>query len=151
VVSFLLRTAVKIALLGLCLNPGLLRADSPADLAEACQQFTENKLVEWKHRLTLDEWKVSIVLTKRAALKPNTLGGIRWDKKKKTAVISVMHPADYEVSEQAMLKDMEETVVHELIHLKLSALSRSEASRSSEEEAVNGIAGALLQLERESR
>jgi hypothetical protein len=35
---------------------------------------------------------------------------------------------------------------HELIHLKLAALPRSEASRSSEEFAVNGFAEALLGL-----
>jgi hypothetical protein len=46
------------------------------------------------------------------------------------------------------LNDMEETVVHELIHLKLTSMNRSEAARSSEEEAVNGIAGALLHLAR---
>jgi hypothetical protein len=45
-----------------------------------------------------------------------------------------------------MLDDMEFTVVHELVHLQLSSLPRSEASRSAEEHAVNEIAGALLKL-----
>jgi hypothetical protein len=45
-----------------------------------------------------------------------------------------------------MLDDMEFTVVHELVHLQLSSLPRSEASRSAEEHAVNEITQALLNL-----
>src|SRR5262245_49525249 len=116
VVGSWLRIAIKMALLGACLSPALLRAEE--DVVQTSQQFAEEKLAVWKERLTLDEWQVTIVMTKRAALKPNTLGGIRWDKGKKTAVISVMHPSDYHVSREEMLKDMEETVVHELLHLK---------------------------------
>lgn len=123
-------------------------AEPEADLVQTCEHFTLEKLTVWQSRLGLDEWKVSIILTKRSDLKPRTLGGIHWDKKKHTAVINVMHPSDYEMSRDAMFLDMEETVVHELIHLKLSSLNRSEAARSSEEEAVNGLAGALLKLER---
>lgn len=39
-----------------------------------------------------------------------------------------------------MLNDMEFTLVHELVHLELASLPRSEASRRSEEHAVNHIA-----------
>ncbi len=39
--------------------------------------------------------------------------------------------------------------VHELVHLELASLPRSEASRSSEERAVNQITGALLGLAQE--
>ena len=46
-----------------------------------------------------------------------------------------------------MLADVEFTVVHELIHLELSSLPRSDASRSEEEHAVNQIARALLALD----
>jgi hypothetical protein len=48
-----------------------------------------------------------------------------------------------------MLQDMEFTVVHELIHLELSSLPRSDASRREEEYAVNRITEALLKLDRE--
>jgi hypothetical protein len=48
-----------------------------------------------------------------------------------------------------MLNDMELTIVHELVHLELSSLPRNEASRSSEEHAVNRIAEALLGLDRQ--
>jgi hypothetical protein len=46
-----------------------------------------------------------------------------------------------------MLDDMEMTIIHELVHLKLTALPDSEASRGSEEQAVNGFSEALFALE----
>ena len=54
-----------------------------------------------------------------------------------------------------MLKDIEFTVVHELIHLELSpvlsALQRNDANRREEEHAVNHMAEALLELDRANR
>ena len=81
-------------------------------------------------------------------LKPKTLGVIRWDKSKKTALIWVLDPADYQLSFRAMPDDMELTVVHELVHLELASLPRSQVNRSTEEHAVNGIADPLLALDR---
>lgn len=81
-------------------------------------------------------------------LKPRTLGAVRWDKGKKTAQIWVLDASDYQLPFREMLDDMELTIVHELVHLELASLPRSEASRSSEEHAVNGIADALLALDR---
>jgi hypothetical protein len=46
------------------------------------------------------------------------------------------------------LKDMEFTIVHELVHLQLSSLPRNDASRSAEEKAVNTLTDALLNLDR---
>ena len=60
----------------------------------------------------------------------------------------MLDPADYHMPYREMLDDMEFTVVHELIHLKLSPLlstvPRNEASRRDEEHTVNNIADALL-------
>jgi hypothetical protein len=88
------------------------------------------------------------MMVRKDALKPDTLGGIRWDKKKLTATLWTLDPADYNMSEEDMRKDLEFTVVHELIHLELASLPKSEASRRTEERAVNQLAEALLALER---
>ena len=72
-------------------------------------------------------------MSRTTELKPKTLGNIHWDADKKTAVIRVLDPADYKLSFKDMLADMEFTVVHELIHLELSSLPRSEASRRDTE------------------
>lgn len=115
------------------------------------REFADSKLSMWQRRLHLEEWNISVVMTRRSDLKPKTRGKIRWDKGRKCAVISVLDAADYELPLQEMLDDMEFTIVHELIHLELASLPRSEASRSSEEHAVNRIAAALLGLARQPR
>ena len=116
--------------------------------SEFVGRFIEEKLAVWQQRLKLEDWRISVAITRRDSLKPKTLGGIRWDKGKKSAVMAVMDPAEYRLPFREMLDDMEFTIVHELVHLELASLPRSEASRSSEEHAVNQITDALLRLDR---
>ena len=135
---------------GLGSIPSVTQQVSPIDTGERArlaQTFLDGRLAVWQQRLNLEDWRISIILTRRNDLKAHTLGGIRWDKTKKTAVMSVLDPADYQLSFREMLDDMEFTIVHELVHLELASLPRSEASRSTEEHAVNGIADALLRLD----
>ena len=88
-------------------------------------------------------------MARRSDLKPKTLGATHWDKDKKCASISVLDPRDYNLPFRDILNDLELTIVHELVHLDLAALPRSEASRSNEEHAVNRLADALLALDRQ--
>jgi len=124
------------------------RAPNPAEASHVAQQYVNEKLAVWQRRLKLEAWQISVRQARGSDLKPKTLGAIRWDKGKKTAVIWVLDPADYQLPFQEMLDDMELTIVHELVHLELASAPRSEASRGSEEHAVNGIADALLGLDR---
>ncbi len=110
--------------------------------------FANQRLATWQHRLNLEEWKVSVILTRRSDLKPGTLGAIRWDKPKKTAIMWVLAPSEYQLPICETLAKMELTIVHELVHLELASLPRSEASRAVEEHAVSRIAQALLKLDR---
>ena len=111
--------------------------------------FVQEKLAVWQGRLKLKDWQISIVMARRSDLKPKTLGATHWDKDKKYASISVLDPSDYNLPFRDILNDLELTVVHELVHLDLAALPRSEASRSNEEHAVNKLADALLALDRQ--
>ena len=116
--------------------------------AQAIQDFIDHKVALWRTRLKLEDWQVTATLVARGQLPPRTLGGIHWDKPKKSAVIWIIKPAEYGLPYYEMLQDMELTIVHELIHLDLTALPRGQASRGSEERAVDGIARALLGLDR---
>ena len=58
----------------------------------------------------------------------------------------MLSSSDYKLPYREMLNDMEFTVVHELVHLQLASLPRSDASRRVEEHAVNELARALLKL-----
>jgi len=142
----LLRTATLGAVC-LLLTGALVPASAQTvDPAKVTQQL-DAKLARWQQRLKLQDWQISVAMVRRSELPPNTMGGIRWDKRKKTATIWVLDSSEYQLPFQAMLDDMELTIVHELVHLDLASLPRGQASRSSEEHAVNGIAQALLGLD----
>ncbi len=121
---------------------------SPRERTLLAQSFTSERLWIWQKRLKLQDWNITVAMARANELKPRTLGNIHWDSDKKAAIIHVLDPADYHMPFREMLDDMEFTVVHELIHLKLAPLlsnvPRSEASRRDEEHTVNSIADALL-------
>lgn len=125
---------------------------TPRERTLMAEAFVNEKLSVWQKRLDLEDWKITALVVRTTDLKPKTLGNIHWDSDKKTAVIRVLDPADYKLTHQAMLDDMEFTVVHELIHLELSPvltpLQRNDANRLEEEHAVNHMAQALLDLQR---
>src|SRR5690348_12931624 len=73
--------------------------------AQTIRQFIEEKQAAWQQRLNLEDWHISVILTRRGDLRPKTLGGIRWDKGRKTAVISVLDPSDYKMPFHDMLDD----------------------------------------------
>jgi len=115
---------------------------------EAAEQFLTERLSVWRQRLNLEDWQISVVMAHRYEMKPGTLGSIRWDKPKKKALLSVLHVSDYHMPGCEMLDDLEFTIVHELLHLGLASRSRGDASRETEERAVNQIAKALIALDK---
>jgi len=108
--------------------------------------FVNDKLQVWQKRMNLPDWTIQVRLVRKSTLDPKTLGGIRWDRGTMTATVNVLSTYDYTMPVQEMLDDMEFTIVHELVHLHLSPLPRSEASRTTEERVVNEIAETLIRL-----
>jgi hypothetical protein len=131
-----------------CLAPQTPPEPNLAERRRLAEQYVHEKLPFWQKRLALEAWNVSIFAVRTSDLRPGTLGNIHWDRDKRTAVIRVLDASDYRMPLRATLNDLEFTIVHELIHLELVSLPRSEASRSDEEYAVNNLAAALLKFER---
>jgi hypothetical protein len=119
---------------------------TPRDRETLADNFVREKLHLWQQRLNLTDWDVHINLVRTSQLEPKTLGNIHWDTDARQATIAVLSSRDYRLPWQAMLDDMEFTVVHELVHLRLASLPHSAASRRPEEQAVNELARALLNL-----
>jgi len=117
---------------------------------QAVESYLRDKLAFWQGRLKLDDWSVTLVISEAGDLRPGTLGNIHWDADKKTAVIKVLSGAARETGSHDALPEMEFTIIHELIHLELAYLPRTEESRPAEEFAVNHLAEALRQTERSS-
>lgn len=116
-------------------------------IAEA-SKFVEGRLRDWQDRMNMKDWNIHVDLVRAEQLEPRTLGNVHWDTDAKKATIDVLSPLDYTLPHNAMLADMEVTIVHELVHIELASLPRSDASRRTEERAVNELAGALLRLAR---
>jgi hypothetical protein len=102
----------------------------------------------WQHRLRLDDWKIETRIVRANELKPDTLGNLKWNSISRTAIIKVLSPLDYDIPVADIPEDMEYTVVHELVHLQLSALPRDLNRRDVEEQVVNKISDALMTLEK---
>ena len=108
--------------------------------------FVKEKMRIWQQRLNLADWNIRVKLVRARQLEANTLGNVHWDLDAKEATVGVLSTYDYKLPFQAMLDDMEVTVVHELVHIQLASLPRSTASRGQEEHAVTELTRALLQL-----
>ena len=112
------------------------------------ERFVAERLQVWQQRLGLDQWKFAIVFSHPTDLKPNTVGNIRWEAADKSATIRLLAVSEYASDCPDTFRDLEFTIVHELLHLKVSVLPRCEAVRKDEESTVNEIATTLLMLDR---
>jgi hypothetical protein len=111
-------------------------------------KFVNLKLQIWQDRMNLKDWDIQVEMARAGQLEPKTLGNVHWDTDIKQARIMVLAPQDYKLPYKEMLEDMEVTVVHELVHIQLASLPRSDASRRTEEHAVCELTSALLKLAR---
>jgi len=137
---------------GKCVAPETPKEPDVRERQSLAESYLHQRLARWQERLKLQDWTISLVMSHPTELRRGTLGNVHWDADKKTAVIRVLDAADYGRPFRATLEDMEFTVVHELVHLELTSLtrnfkSRSEESFSQEEQAVNRLSDALLQLD----
>jgi hypothetical protein len=105
----------------------------------------------WQKRLRLEDWKIEVKIVRVWDLEQVTLGHIDCSVPHRTATIKVMNPADYELPQDKIPADMELSIVHELVHLHLSALPLNKSSRNAEEQVVSMIADALVDLEHHQR
>ena len=83
----------------------------------------QNLLKEWQDRLGLQEWRIKLVTDCKPddmALE-NCAGCTEWTECNKTAKIEIIDPQYY--GERIIPFDFEKTLIHELLHLKLSLVS----------------------------
>ena len=136
-------------LVGVC-PAAELSSDAPG--RNSTETYLRQRVEIWKERLKLQGWSVSLLVSGQSDLRPGTLGNIHWDPDKKTAVIRVLGSSDgRDLPAPAVLTAMEDTIVHELVHLELASLPKTDTSRSDEEFAVNHLAEALLDLDRKTQ
>jgi len=145
---YLLPALLPLVLTGICFVPQPPAEPIASERDSMAEHYLASSLTRWQQRLQLQDWAISVKLSKPNQLRRGTLGNIHWDSPAKTAEVRVLPATEYSMPYHAALRDMEFTLVHELVHLELASLPRNDASRGDEEDAVNRVAEALLRLDR---
>src|SRR6266545_1652540 len=96
----------------------------------------------WQKRLGLDDWRLGVQVVRQKKLDRNTWGTAEWDPDRKTGLISVLDPRDYNLKGGELKLDMECTIVHELVHIQVSSLDAPD--ETVREDVVNRIMAALM-------
>jgi hypothetical protein len=112
----------------------------------------------WQKRLRLQDWKVKVEYVRDHQL-PDCLGQvIRWNLDNRTAVIQLVEPGTFSMKDYPYGEfDLEDTLVHELLHLYTegilgrgagASIDRDSAQNHFAEQMTDAVAAALVALSR---
>ncbi len=121
-----------------------IAADSGPTHSQSSQ--LEGFLQHWQQRLNLQEWQIKVFYARQVEIGADMLGDIEYYEKTKTAVIRVLDPAEHPntLQPEEAVRDAENTVLHELVHLTISRLTPP-ADSDAEERAVASLTEALME------
>lgn len=117
------------------------------------EEMLQQRLVYWQQKLRLQDWRIKVSIARSADIGGEYQGGINWSLNAKTASIRVLDPIDYP-EHSSEKQDMENTLVHELLHIHFALISEkcnpqpTEIYNLFEEQAIESLADALVALER---
>jgi hypothetical protein len=134
------------------LAAGLLAAATPT----MPQKKLDAMVKHWQHVLMLDDWEIAASTSRIDDLPEETAGESLVEPQYQVMQIYVLDPADYkalavrnghnEKHGKAITRDIENTVVHEMVHLRLRSyrLAKEDDMVVAEELVVSRITAALL-------
>lgn len=122
-----------------------------AEQTRAEQQPILDAMVQkWARILRLQDWDITIAMVdKRDLSLENVAGEISWNREHQQAEIRIMDPSQRPAD--MMETDIEETVIHELLHLHACPFDTFEVDSAEYyalELFINRVSQALLKLER---
>jgi hypothetical protein len=106
----------------------------------------------WKKILRLQDWEININIEReKNMLLEGTEGTCSWDISNKRAQIQILDSIDYD-EDFIWKQDMEETLVHELLHLHYGTFENFERGTQENtmmEQSIVIISKALINLKRQ--
>lgn len=119
----------------------------------------QTALAFWQKRLRLQDWNITVAVVRKSELSTGCYGEVGVNLIYRQAEISLMDPIDFEESDGERERDMEDSLVHELLHcvLKDCRIDTRDSNRKltaagiAEERAIDALAGALVGLHRKGR
>ena len=113
------------------------------------QDQLQEKLLEWQKRLRLQDWIIKVKLVRERDMNLDGVQGeVFWVIEKKMATIRILDPIDYPPDEMEP-QDMENILVHELLHLHFAPLRYDGFSEIAEEQAIESITSGIIASYRE--
>lgn len=109
---------------------------------------------EWQKRLKLLDWRIGVKFAELEFLKDITcteapIGACEHFAETKEAKIWVLQPTDWREEPDPRERDVEDTIVHELLHCQFAPFnSNNEVSRLYIEQTIEMLTAALVGLKR---
>ena len=104
----------------------------------------------WQKVLRLQDWDVVIKFRRIFDMQPGTMGTVDWTLETKKAIVNILEPTDF--SNNDFEFDVEEVVVHELLHLHFcDKAEENNGCPISVEQGIDALAGAFVKLNREAK
>jgi hypothetical protein len=114
------------------------------------QEELGQKLQEWQKRLRLQDWIIKVRTARAYELPEASMACVNSTLENKTASILILDPIDYEPG-LMLPQDMENSLVHELLHLHLLPIHGDDDSKHvAVEQAIECIASGLIAAHREN-
>lgn len=118
------------------------------------QKHLDRMAAYWQHALALDDWEISVVAIKTSDMPDGSAGLGKWDNDLHRGTILVIRPEDYAKTpglpkeQKAVERDIEDTVVHELVHLRIQEFAGADAdhAKMAEEYTVVRLTNTLLRF-----
>lgn len=116
------------------------------------QDQLNESLIYWQDKLRLNDWIIELKLKRARDMREDCAGSVNWVLSKKMAIIHILEAIDYP-DDVMGVQDMENTLVHELLHLHFASINdvfgnNSDIYEIFEEQAINSIADGLLKIYR---
>lgn len=119
------------------------------------EEQLQERLAYWQKVLRLSDWIVDVNITReRDMTRTGIAAEVEWTLQKKMASIRILDAVDYPTGLMDT-QDMEQSLVHELLHLHLAPISDHFSNDNDiynlfEEQAIDSIADALVRVSREN-
>jgi len=110
---------------------------------------------EWQKRLKLRDWTISVKFADLKFLRDltdieNPVGACEHFAETKQARIWVLQPSEWDAEPNERQQDVEDTIVHELLHCHFAAFGdRSDVGRLYVEQTIETLTAALIGLKRQ--
>ena len=99
------------------------------------QRQVDAMAAKWQRVLSLEDWHIHVQIVPITELEEATYAGSMRNRDTRVILIRVMRPEDYakfsvatdgELKGKAITRDIEDSILHELMHLRLDALTTAD-------------------------